>query len=130
MSLETGLKAALIANGTVDGIVSGRVFSEVVPQGQDLPALVFERVAIVAEQDLAGPGGLEVATMRVHCWSTSASAVWTLAAAVRSLLDIGPSADLGGFTIQQIYLEDEFPQSVFEGDRRDYRVIQQYVIRY
>ena len=93
-------------------------------------AIVFERVAIETDQDLAGPGGLEVATMRVHCWSTTGAGMWTLAAAVRALLDIGPTNDLGGFTIQQIYLDDEFPQSDFEGERRDDRVIQQYTIRY
>ena len=130
MSLESGLVAELLADAGVAAIVGTKVHPELIPQNGTLPALVYTRMATLREQQLAGPQSMALARVRIDCWHTSAAGVWALADAVRSALDVGEKALLGSFTVQQIYLDEQFQQGDFEGDRRDYRVIQEYVIRY
>lgn len=129
MTLEEGLVAELKADATVSGIIGSRVFPEVVPQGQDGAAIVYRRVSTDRESILSGYRDVIVAVLRLDCWAESFSGCWTLANAVRSLLN-QLTGDLGGFTVQRIHLQAESNLSVFQGDRRDYRVSQDYVIWY
>ena len=128
MTLEEGLVAELIADAAVFAIVGNRIHPEIVPQQGTRPAIVYLRIGTTREQQLSGPADLILVRMRLDMWHSDPGACWSLANAVRSLLNIGPAATLGTFAVQQVYLDEEFPLSDFEGDRRDYRVSQEYVI--
>ncbi len=129
MTIEQGLVAELRADGAVSAIVGQRIFPEVVPQGQDGAAIVYRRVGTTRHQTLDGQRNVIEVIMRIDCWEDSFGACWTLANAVRSALNQLTGA-IGGFTIQRSHLEAESNLSVFEGDKREYRVSQDYVIWY
>ena len=134
MILEEGLVAELRADAGVSAIVGSgsdaQIYSEVVPQGVDGAAIVHARIGTAREQMLEGPLALVTARIRLDLWQTSSALMWALADAVRAVLNVGGTSVLGSVAVQQIYLDEEYVLSVFEGDRRDYRVIQEYVVRY
>ena len=129
MTPEEGTVALLIADATVNGIIAGRVFPGVRPQMQAGPSIIYRRIDRDRELRLGGESPLVSVQLRLDSWHTSQSGCRTLADAVRSAM-LGVATDLGGLTVQQITLDVDTDLPEFEGDRRDFRVSQEYVIHY
>lgn len=55
MTLMTGLRSFLIADGAVAALVAGRIYPTVAPQGADAPLVVVRMVARVQPSTASGP---------------------------------------------------------------------------
>ncbi len=87
MTIETGLKAHLVADGAVNADVAGRIYPLKLPQEPTYPAITYEVVGDTRHRDLSGPGDRERPHFRVHCWAATYAAALDLAADVRTALD-------------------------------------------
>jgi hypothetical protein len=131
MSIEEGLVAQLIGDAGVSTIVGSKVHPGHVPQGEDLPAIVYTRISSEREVELDGPSNFVKVHIRVDCWHTSYSGVKSLADAVRAALNgvgIASPRTLGSEPVQLVYLNDDGDLPSFDGDRREYRVTQEWII--
>ena len=126
MSLEEGLKSALTADGTVNGLVSGRIYPELMPDDVTYPAISYQRISTVRRQFLTGVDDFTQVRIQVDCWDSSYSGVKTLAAAVKSAID-GVRA-LGSTTVHHCFMETMADLSEFNGDRHDRRIAMDFIV--
>ena len=87
MSLETALRAYVLADAAIAAAVGQRMYPRGLPQGPTFPALVYSRVDTRRLHDLDGPDGLPRARVQVTAWGSSVQAATELAALVRKRLD-------------------------------------------
>lgn len=85
--IEETIRAVLIADGTVSGIVAGRVYPLKLPQNATLEAIVYHRIAGPRDITLSGPSSSGRARLRFDCWAERYSEAKTLLVAVRDALD-------------------------------------------
>ena len=131
MSIEQGLVAHLLADSAVSAIVGTRVHPGAVPQGGTTPAIVYARASSDREVDMDGPSDFVQVRMRVDCWHTTYAGVKALADAVRVALNgVGLASPklLGAEPVQLVYLDNDGDLSEFDGDERDYRVSQDWIV--
>ena len=58
MSLETALRAYVLADAAVTALAGQPMYPRRLPQGPTLPALVYQRIDTRREHDMDGPDGL------------------------------------------------------------------------
>jgi hypothetical protein len=87
MSLETAMRAYVLADAAITAIAGQRMYPRGLPQGPTFPAIVYSRVDTRREHVMTGPDGLPRARVQVTCWGTSVQTATDLAAAVRVRLD-------------------------------------------
>jgi len=126
MSLETGLRAALVADATVNGLVSGRIYPEIMPQDTKYPAISYSRISTVRTQFLDGVDDFTQVRVQVDCWDDSYSGVKSLASAVKSALD-GVRV-LGAVEIHHCFMISMSDFSAIDGDREDRRVSMDFTV--
>ena len=126
MSLETGLKSALTADGTVNGLVSGRIYPEIMPFDVTYPAISYQRISTVRYQTLDGVDGFTQVRMQIDCWDSSYSGVKTLADAVKGAID-GVRA-LGAQTVHHCFMVSMSDLSQIDGDREDRRISMDFMV--
>lgn len=134
MTIEEGLVAQLKADSAVAAIVGTRIHPGAIPQDGALPAVVYQLISSPREVDLGGPSTFIRARYQIDCWANSQSTVRSLADSVRAALNgvgLQSPKTLGSEPVQLVYLDDETGAlSEFEGDRRDRRVSQDWIIIY
>lgn len=131
MSIEQGIVAHLLADGPVSAIIGVRVHPGEIPQDTDTPAVVYTRVSTQRDVDLSGPMSFVQVRMRLDLWHTNYAGVKALADAVRVALNgVGLASPhlLGAEPVQLVYLDNDGDLPDFEGDRRDYRVSQDWIV--
>lgn len=89
--IGVGLRARLIANATVLGLVSTRIYPDRLPQSPTLPALVYNLVSGMDEPHLNGLVGVAHTRVQIDAYATTRIAANALATAVRDAL----AADTG-----------------------------------
>lgn len=82
MSAETALRAALVADATVAGLVSDRVRAERAEEDDARPFVVYTRVSSEPFAALAGPVLATRVTLEVQCWADTRAGAEALADAV------------------------------------------------
>lgn len=127
MSLEEGLRSALVADGTVNGLIAGRIYPEIMPQDVVYPAISYQRISTVRYQMLEGVDDFTQARLQVDCWSDTYSGVKSLATAVKSALD-GATGTLGSQAIQHCILESMIDLSQVVGDRVHRRISMDFLV--
>ena len=126
MSLETGLRAALLADGTVSGLVGTRVYPEVMPHDVTYPAISYQRVSTVRTQFLTGVDDFTQVRLQVDCWASSYADAKSLANAVKSAIDGVRALDTE--TVYHCFMDSMSDLSNFEGDREDRRVSMDFIV--
>lgn len=116
MSSETDLVTALKADAGVNAIIAGRIFPMLRPQGESLPALVYERSSTNPVNHLQGSSGLDGVALRITSWAPSYKAAQQLAAAVRAAM-----AAATGFKSVYQNQQDSYDNTVGQ-----YGVVQEY----
>lgn len=133
MSLETDLRVRLLANATVSGLVSTRVYPNILPQKPTLPALVYSRISGPRIHTLTGTSGWSDARIQIDSWGATYIAAQDLAAAVRASLDgfIG-SLDDGNSpaATRRVAVRLDNERDLFEEEPDFYRVTQDYAIKH
>ena len=107
--IEYAILDLLIADGTVNGLVSGRIFPHTIPQAQGssrLPAITYTRIGRPPVRNLGGPSGLSSPRIQYTCWATTYTGAKALAKAVREALD-GFSGSQSGVVISDLEVADD-----------------------
>jgi hypothetical protein len=126
MTLEEGLRAALIADSAVNAVVSGRIYHERMPDPDSYPAIVFFRVSTSLEQTLTDTPTLSTVRIQLDLMAETSAAVRDLATKVRAVLH-NVQGDLGGVTVGRGLLENELDTGFFDGDERRRRIAADYM---
>lgn len=84
--MQTQLRARLLADGTIAGLVSTRVDWGVRPQAAGLPAITLTLVNDNRDQTMAGVQTTQGPLVQVDCWAETYSGMLTLREAVITLL--------------------------------------------
>lgn len=87
MSFEVGLRALLMADSGISGIVGAQIYPVILEEGATLPALVYQRISGPRVQSLDGASGLAVLRIAISCYSTLFATVRDLASKVRVRLN-------------------------------------------
>lgn len=87
MTIEAAMRAHLIADPGVSGLVGQRIYPIAMPQGTTLPAITYQRVSTVRIGSKQGPTGMAQPRLQINCWSKSYGDAKALADAVRVALD-------------------------------------------
>ena len=87
MTMEADLRARLIADVTVGGLIGTRVYPAYRTQGDALPAITYSRVFTNRQAHNDGPIGVIGARMQISCWADSYAGARAVAEAVRNSLD-------------------------------------------
>jgi len=103
---------AVLAAGSTDALVDGRIYPMELPQAAVLPAVVYQRIATEPLHTMEGDEGLDDVRLQFSCWATNYADAKALSAAVRA--DINASA-LKSRTTMELDDRDE--------ETRHYRVI-------
>tara|TARA_R110002020_G_scaffold273792_1_gene488959 strand:+ start:7024 stop:7434 length:411 start_codon:yes stop_codon:yes gene_type:complete len=104
MSLEKGLRAILIADGTVNGLVASRIYPQRRPTGSSLPALTYQTVYQEITEALAEQAGLRRSRVSVECTDDTYGDTKTLRNAVTAAL-VDYNGTISGEIIDSIRLE-------------------------
>lgn len=86
MSLESDIRAFLIADADVTAIVGTRIFPLRIPQGQALPAIRYVVIASSSDHHLGGTSGSAETTIQFDCYSETYSEAIDLGNKVRTAL--------------------------------------------
>ena len=131
MSIEQGLVAHLLADAGVSALIGNRVHPGAIPQDGAIPAVVYLRVSSARSVDLDGPSDFVQVRMRLDLWDNTYGGSKALGDAVRAALNgVGLASPklLGAEPVQLVYLDNDGDLPDFEGDRRDYRVSQDWIV--
>ncbi len=96
MTIETGLRTHLLADGPVAALVVARIYPIKLPQSPTYPALTYEIISDIPHRSLAGDSDLERVRARIHCWAATYTGAIDLAAKVRTA--VGDFSGLMGTT--------------------------------
>ncbi len=105
-TIETALFAILHSDATIEGIVSDRIFPNIVQQGEAMPAITYQQISGPRDQTMDGPSGLVQTRFQINCLAEKYIDARTLAEAVRKELD-GYHGTVNTVVIQIIMLADE-----------------------
>jgi hypothetical protein len=97
----------------VQDIVGDRVYAMVRPQGDPLPALVWQRISTSPVTSLAGDSGVDEVRIQFSCYAETLLAARELAAALRAA--ICGASELKATTV--LLFDDQDP------DTRNFRVV-------
>lgn len=105
-SPEAVLRSALVANGTVSGLIGSRVYPVLAPATASLPLVTWRRTGIQREQTFNAPMGVPRVTVEFSIYGTTYEQAREVADAMRVCLDgYGGTAD--NTEVKQTSLETE-----------------------
>jgi hypothetical protein len=123
MTIGAYLRLILTQDPGVAALAGERVYSEVLPQAPETPAVVFDLVSADDDVGLAGPTGVRRASVSVDSWAEKRADATALGLAVRRVLS-GHAGAAAGFEVQCCDLVTE--HWAFEPDEGLYRTTQDY----
>ena len=105
MGIESAIFSILTNDSAVAALVSTRVFPNNLDQGEPLPAIVYQEISGVDDNDSGGSTNLVDARFQVDCYAATYLETMTLAAAVRAALN-GYAGTSDGTVIHSIFKID------------------------
>ena len=84
--IEKQVVAALLADAAVQAIAGARIYPMERPQGDQAPAVVYQRISTAPVKNIEGDSGLDSVRLQVSCWAERYADAKALAAAVRAAL--------------------------------------------
>lgn len=94
------------ADAGISALVGSRVFSDYLPQGKSMPAIVYTVISATPAQTLSStPSSFSSDRIQVDCYATSRSGANTLAESVRIRMQ-NTIGDVGDSTVSAIALEN------------------------
>lgn len=136
MSFTDGFRTYLTAQSPITAIVGStkpRVYGgNKIPEGKDLPCIVYFRAGAEHFQYMAAASGRAIATLQVDSWDTTYVGALALSEAVRGELD-GYQGAMGDDNCRMCHLQgdvDDFVPSDHGDDIGRYVVSQTYLIGY
>ena len=87
MTAEQTLYRILAADSTLAGFVDDKIFQDIIPQPEALPAVVFSRTSTEPVQTIHGVNIAAFATLQVQAWAKTRSMAEGVSAAIIAALD-------------------------------------------
>jgi hypothetical protein len=126
MTVETDIRARLVADGTVNGLVSSRIYPLKLPQKPTLPAITYSRISGIRSQLLGGSSTWGFGRIEINGWATSYVQAQSIAAAVRTSLN----GFVGKLNSRPSVIRLENERDLYEDEDEIYRVIQDYLVNH
>ncbi len=126
-SPEAVLRAALIANASVNSLVAGRIYPlrRVGTTAATFPLILWRRAGIIREQTLSGPMGVPRVRLELLSYAATYNEARDLADKCRAVLD-GYGGTLDNVEVKQVALTDEFDDLVdIDGAETSLYLVQQ-----
>lgn len=101
--IQSDILTALLADSAVTAIVGARIYPMRIPQGADLPAIVYQKISSVPVNSLDGDSGLDSVRMQFTSWASTYSVAADLSAKVRAAIN---AASLKSVTNFELDTED------------------------
>lgn len=116
MTMESDLRAFVIANGDVTALVGTRMFPQRVPQGQSLPAIRYTLVVDTSDIHLTGVAGRAVSSVQLDCYSETYAEAVDLAEKVRVALVANNNGDrtMGSTRVYRSQLTNKSDEPPFQ----------------
>jgi hypothetical protein len=105
-SPEAVLRAALVADATMAGLVGTKIYPLAADTEATLPWVTWRRTAIRRQPTLAGPMGVPIVTIEFTVFAATYESARTVADRMRQVLD-GYTGTADNTTVRQTSLEDE-----------------------
>lgn len=123
MSWQSDLYDALIADGTVSGLVGTRVFPDVAPGNATVPYIVYQHISETGETPFSGGRGVTFPLVQISCWDDGKAGAVALASAVSGAVEgvnLPGSANASMGFVNQQSTRDQ--QTKLYGEQIDFRV--------
>ena len=104
--MKEALRAALVADAGVAGLVAKRVAWGARPRMSELPSIALHQVSGVRQYAMQGASGLVAARVQIDCWALSNKDATSVADAVNTAIG-GLAATVKGVQLQGCFLESE-----------------------
>ena len=89
--IEADIVTSLGADSTITGLVGSRIYPLFRPQGDPLPALVYQRVSTVPTNSINGFSRLDAVRIQFSCYAKTLIEAKELAEALRAAMDADPT---------------------------------------
>ena len=135
MTIEAALYAELTGDGTISGLVSTRVYPLYAPQDASLPYIVYQFISRITDYSQSGATGMKIPRVQIRSVAATYDGAQTLAAAVESVLS-GFSGTMGSgdntAAVDASFLDNELDDYEarlipFEADLSAHEIIQDYI---
>lgn len=103
---ETVLRAAVVGDATVSGLIGNRLYPLVAPASASMPLVTWRRMGIQRQQTLGSPLGTPKLTLEFSIYGSTYDQAREVADAMRAVLD-GYGGTLDNTTVKQASLENE-----------------------
>lgn len=87
MTAEQTLYRILAADTSLAGLVDTKIYQDIIPQPDDLPAVVFSRTSTEPVQTIHGVNIAAFAQLQVQVWAKTRSTAESVSAAIVDALD-------------------------------------------
>ncbi len=84
--IEADLRTHLLAQASITALIGARLYPQQLPQGTELPAVTYQRIAGQSLIDHEGAAGIGRARIQLDCWGESYGAAAALADTLRLAL--------------------------------------------
>ena len=131
MSAAKAMRARLVSDATITGLVGTRVYPGKAPQDVTLPYVVYSRVSTTRTPTLNGPTNVPETRIQLDVIANSQASAEQVATALRNRLDgfTGVSASV---TVLSSVVEDEqdLSEAIDGSDSLYYRVVMDVLIQH
>lgn len=86
MDVMVGFRLHLIDNAAIAALVSGRVYTPILPQKVTYPAIQLQLISDVEGMHLRGPDGCSRSRVQVDCWALTRDAAFAVGRLCRQRL--------------------------------------------
>ena len=86
MTVDEALVSRLATAPDVAALVGERIFAEVLPYGQAMPAITYQHISLSPLPVLRGTAGLDNPRVQIDCWADTYNEARSLARAVRGAM--------------------------------------------
>ena len=94
------------SNAQINTQINGRMYPGILPQGDDVPAIVYNRISTERQPIMQGPAAYATARIQLDLYTESYEQTKILANRVRHLLDYYDGR-VGGTWVKAVLIEDE-----------------------
>lgn len=127
MAIEEDIVNRMLADATIAGLVGVRIFPGQVPQGQPLPAIVFNVISRTPLYDDQGESGLDNMRIQIDSWSTVYTQARQVSRAVRASLSAWFD-DLNNARYMELDNERDLQEAGSNEAEYRFRVSQDYMV--
>lgn len=131
MSAAKAMRARLVSDATVIGLVGQRIYPGKAPQDTTLPYVVYHRISTTRTPTLGGPTNVPETRMQLDILAATQASAEQVANAVRSRLD-GYTGTSASVSVLSSVVEDEqdLSEAIDGSDSLYYRVVMDVLIQY